>query len=160
MANKDVYGFNANYSGVELLSAKEMELVVSNSNTSGTSFLIQNVSLNYQQPIQTIRELGSADAYYIGQPPVGNLSIERIVGSEKITKLLGAFGSGLWTIPSSGSSTSTNNRIVTIKPLKGMTGTSYKMFGCIVTTFGNTMNANSSLVQDSIQIMFGSLEII
>jgi hypothetical protein len=158
MAN-DIYGFDAEYKGVGILTAKNMKLIVSGGGSTTDKvgeYLVQNVNVMYQQPVQILRELSSANAYYHTMPPQGSITIGRIVGKRPITALLGPAASGVWTCPKQGETT--DGRLITLTTFK-TTGPKYTMYGCIVESFSSTTDANSSFVQENVSIRFGKMSI-
>lgn len=152
----DVYGFNAEYKGIQLVTAKEMKLVVADSDASGEEYLIQNVSISYQQPVQLIREISSGNGYYNAYPPQGMLGIERIIGEKPISAVLGSTGKGIWTTPKVGD---TANRTIKLMPLDGKPGPKYTLEGCIITNVSINVDANRSLLPESVQIRFGKMTV-
>ena len=156
---QDIFGFDAEYRGIGLVTARNMVLVVAGSteNTRG-DYLVQNVAINYQQPIQIIRELSTGNAYYHALPPQGTVSIGRIVGQRPITILLGTPGQNVWKAPD-GQEQGNQSRTVILKSKSNVPGPTYKMFGCIVENFSGSTDANSSFVQENVVIRFGKLSI-
>lgn len=162
--SNDVYNFNAEYKSAKIVTARNMILTVGGQGTpSQGDYLVQNVTISYQQPINLIREISTGNAYYHALPPQGSMSIGRIVGKSPITAVLGAPGQGIWVAPNSTSNTGFNadevGRIVVLQPLAGQQGPKYSMFGCIVETFGASTDANGSLVQSNVTVRFGRLDL-
>lgn len=149
----DIYGFNAEYAPVALVQAKEMKLVVSGQDGSGEEYLVQNVNIGYSRPLQVIRELSSGKGYYNEQPPQGQISIERIVGTKPITAVLGAIGKNIWSAKGEG------NRTISLMPIGKNPGPTYTCYGCMITNLTMSTNANQGLIPESVQIRFGCMEI-
>lgn len=155
----DLFGYDAQYKGIGLITAKNMILKVAGSSTRGTTgeYLVQNVAINYQQPIQIIREISTGNAYYHALPPQGSLSIARIVGRRSIALLLGPPGTGVWTVPGAGEDEGGESRLAVLESRQGQGGLSYKMYGCITENFTANADANSSFVQESVVLRFGKM---
>lgn len=156
----DIYGFNAQHRGIGLVTARDMILRVSTADgtTLGDEYLVQNVSIQYNQPIQTIRELSTPNGYYHALPPQGVSSLSRIVGSRSIKTVLGSTGSGIWVAPNENEQNANTGRTVTVSPVTGKSGPTYVMQGCIIENYSLNMDANSSLLVESVQIRFGLME--
>ena len=158
MPSKDIFGFDAEYRGVGLITAKDMVLKIEGRSTEGTQgdYLVQNVAISYQQPIQIIRELSTGNAYYHALPPQGTISFGRIVGKGPITKLLGPPGQGIWKAPQAGEGD--EKREISLTRIGGQQP-AYRMYGCIAENFSGSTDANSSFVQENIVVRFGMLNI-
>ncbi len=163
MAN-DIFGANSTSSGASVISAHEMVMTVGGTNAFTTQALIQNVTIQYTQGVQIIRELGSKNYYYYAQLPSGTLSFQRLVSrSKSITKIFDPkVKNSIWRVPSAGVSSSTNPPIVlTHNPggsaVKGG-AIKYTLKQCIITNFGMNTSAEGSFVQENIQLKFGSME--
>ena len=154
----DIFKYNAEYSGAKVITASKMILTVNGPATSKKDYLVQNVTIQYSRPIQSIRELSSGNIYSLGLPPIGNLSVGRIVGETPITSVLGPPGEGIFTTPGNSSSSDTDARLVTLSPVGGAKGPTYKCYGCVVESYNVNTDANAQLVQEAVTIRFGLLE--
>ena len=157
----DLFGYDAKYQGIKIVRAKEMIFTVGTNKigkvgTKAGNYLVQNVQLTYQQSVQFLHELSTANAYYLTGPPMGSVSFDRIIGGSAITDFLGAAGQGVWTVPGAGTSAIA---VAELQPITGAAGPTYNMYGCIVLSFQISTDANQGLVPENVQMQFGSLEI-
>lgn len=67
---------NSNYAGA--FSADNSKLILFGA--QGGGLLVQNINIQYQQPIQTIFEVGSNNRYYVVGRPSGNMTLAQILG--------------------------------------------------------------------------------
>lgn len=159
--SEDVFKFNARFNGGKIVQAKEMKLTVAGAENNSTDYLVQNVSIQYGRPIQTLRELSTPNMYYHTLPPAGTVSIGRIVGRTPITSILGASASGIWTAPSSlegESNAAVASRVVQLKRIAGGSNSpTYTMEGCIVQALSAATDVNGNFVQESVTIIFGKM---
>lgn len=128
----------------------------------GAGLLVQNLSVNYVQQITKIYELGTRNCYYIGGRSQGNLSMARIVGPRPIQL---AFYQKFGDVCNA----ATNNIDISFRAgcptaagaaavLSGNPGVSvYSAKFCVVMSLGMTVAAQDMVINEQIQMMFGSL---
>lgn len=166
MAGNDIYGYNANYVGVSLLQAKHLKLTVSSGGTVGNEggqkneYLVQGVNFTNQRTAQILRELGSGVGYRHGMPPIGMMTIDKIVGKSTIASVLGAPGTGMWKAPGAGESTTNGakGRDITLETIGNAPAKlKYTFHGCIIENLSTNVDVNSNLVRESASIRFGRM---
>ena len=64
------------------------DLVLTRGGNSLGGHLVQQMSLQYQQQITTLYEVGSSNVYYVGGRAQGNLTIARVAGPEEVPGIL------------------------------------------------------------------------
>ena len=87
-AGQDVLGREAStYAGA--FSADNAQLILFGEGTRTVGLLVQSIQTQYNQPIQTIFEVGSDNRYYVVGRPSGSMTIAQILGPSRIalTKL-------------------------------------------------------------------------
>lgn len=148
----DIYGKDQEFRQTTFSTTDYVKLHVGNSQKVLVEFLVQDINLNYQQPLQPIYEIGSRYGRLAPGRPIGQMSIGRIIGERTISSVLGDTGSGMWS--TDGAAT---DKTITIVLRNGM---SYKLSGANIGNYGAQLNANNLLIQESVQITFIHLEII
>ena len=157
----DIYGNEHNYVGNSIITAHEMVMSIAGGSSAGGSVtakgaLVQNVTIQYSQPVQIIREVGSKNYYYYTQLPQGTVSFGRLVAHDSsILDLLPREDSGpnIWKVPGP----LQENPLVELRALSG--GLRYLMKQCIVESIGINVDSNAQFVQEQIAIRFGSMNI-
>lgn len=152
---KDIYGNDVSYTTTGLIKASDLLLTVEGMNVATIGALIQNVALQYSQPVQVIREIGSRNYYYFAQLPQGSISISRLVSADKrIVDILpkNVNGMNIWEVPDEGQES----------PQMGLRAVKsgqlyYVMHQCIVESLGVTVDVSAQFVQQQLVIRFGSL---
>lgn len=109
--------------------------------------LIQNWSIQYQQNIQPIYEVGSSRLFWAKSNPVGNGSIGRIVGTSFLTMTSNLCDKGT-TIAITNTSGSCEGGAV------GLT-----CIGSICTSIGFSAQAGNPTVSESLTFQFSSLSV-
>lgn len=122
--------------------------------TSG--LLIQNVQLTYQQQVSFVYDLAKADdVYYIAGRTSGTLALGKIVGSKGIVKdfytkfgdVCNVKGNNLELSGIAGCSTpDVDTDTVTIREP-------------IITQFGLTMNVDTAIIGENVQMIFSTMEL-
>lgn len=87
MAQKDMYNYGANYSNVQVVTAKDAFLRIEGTDLKD-GYLLQNVTIRYSRPTILLREMGSRKGYQFKQPPMGVLTIDSIVGTKDMMVVL------------------------------------------------------------------------
>ena len=124
----------------------------------GEEYLVQTVSFQYNQPINRLYEIGSANAYFAHGRSIGTLQIGRIIGEKLITELMGPVGTGVWSTDLSKGAP--GSRTIVLKK-KGNTNQGanlqYIFLGAIIESYGAAMDANGMLVQENVTMQYGGL---
>lgn len=148
---RDIYSYNAEYSNKKIITSSEMMLFVNGGATTNVEYLIQSVSIQYNQPAGALGELGSGNRYWTTGAPMGSISVDRIIGSKPLTAVFGATAKGIW-VPSSGVTCE-------LKPVEGGTGPTYTCYGCIITQLGLDVSTQGGYCRERVSIQFGGLSI-
>lgn len=128
--------------------------------TSG--LLVQNVNISYQQQVSFVYDLAkSDDVYYIAGRASGTMALGKLIGSKGIVKdFYTTFGNVCnvagKNIEISGMSSCSETQGA--NPGTVTTGT-VTIREPIVTQFGLTMNVDTAIIGENIQMIFASLEL-
>lgn len=155
---QDIYGSNVNYTSTSMLTAHKLIMTISSNGKSLAGALVQNVVIQYAQPIIVIREVGSTNFYYFAQPPQGSVTFGRlVVENKRIFDLLPkqAGGATVWNVPKKGQ----NNPTIILRSSTPDSNVEYKLNQCIVSNLGINVNSDSSYVQEQVAMTFGSMMI-
>lgn len=155
---KDIYGHKIEKGTATILTGKDYLMTVSSSSAqkSGVEYLIQGISIQYQQSATPIYEIGSGNAYTHTRPPQGQIQIERIIGSKSIEEIFGESGKGIWDL-------STKEDIkITIAPIGNANGQKngprFIMHGCSLVQYSVSGSAQLDMFQESATITFALCE--
>lgn len=163
MANKvkDIYGHKIESGTATILTGKDYLMTVSSgAQKNGVEYLIQGISIQYQQSATPIYEIGSGNAYTHTRPPQGQIQIERIIGSKSIEEIFGESGNGIWDL-------STKEDIkITIAPMGNVNGNAkgqkngprFIMHGCSLVQYSVSGSAQLDMFQESATITFALCE--
>ena len=153
----DIYGKNQKYVPMDFTTADIMILQVGLI-PPGDEYLVQNVAFQYNQPLNRLYEIGSANVYFANGRPIGTLQIGRIVGQRHISELLGPPGQGVWSTDLS-KGTPAARTIIFKKRGGGNLGANlqYIITGAVVESYGVATDANGLLVQENISMQYGGL---
>jgi hypothetical protein len=124
---------------------------------TGTSgLLIQNVQISYQQQVSFVYDLAKADdVYYIAGRASGTLALGKIVGSQGIVKTF---------YTKFGDVCQVNGKSLTLSGLAGCSGTTaqtgtIEIKEPIITQFGLTMNVDTAIIGENVQMIFATLKL-
>lgn len=127
--------------------------------STGTGLLVQNIGIQYQQPINRIFEIGGAYAYYVAGRPQGNMTLGRIVGPRPISVafyiVFGDVCLGPVTTMFFGAAQG-----CTARPVLGVGTPNQFMFainGSLLQSIGLSVAAQDMIVNEQLQFMFISL---
>lgn len=150
----DIFGKKQQYKQTSFVTTDFMVLKVGNLKT-GVEYLIQDINLQYSQPLNPLPEIGSSYLYFVPTRPMGNFSINRVVGKYPITAVFGPTGQGPWS-----SLNPDDNKSVMFYKIDsgGGIALSYVMTGFIIENYQVTGNANGLLLQESVSGRFASME--
>ena len=143
MANIDIFGSTSTQSTTTVIRADQMILSLGNGDTINA--MLQNITISYSRPMQTLREIGSKNYYYVSTPSQGQLSIARLVSESK--KILDIIGDNAWAL----------NRGGVTATLTGG-GLTYTLHNCVVSSFVFSAPAEAKYVQEQVSITFTGLD--
>ena len=126
--------------------ARSETMVVSTD--SGTIGLAQNVSINYNQPLQRVYELGTSKTFMVSGRTQGNASIGRIIGENETLPTV--LGEDFFKVD--------GGKGGTLVLKDQASGTTLTCIGCYVSGYSTSTDANGSIVTEQITIDFQSLE--
>jgi len=165
----DIYGKDQTYGATNILTADVMVLRIADSEIPGSAgeYLVQNVAIQYNQPINRVFEIGSSLVFFAPGRSIGTCQIGRIVGLKAITDVIGPAGTGIWSarINNSGENQTAKRTLEFFRRdgEEGLGGETpplrYKCTGCIVESYGIATDANGLLVQENVQVQFAGLEL-
>lgn len=143
------------------LSADAMYMVWPDLPADGAGLLVQNVSLQYAQPVRRIFELGPGAGntqytYYIVGRPEGTFQIARIVGLKRISiEFYLTYGNPCNETPNF--SLSAGGGCNGVDNAEGSLG--WDLSGVILTGIGMNASAQEMIIQENVAGMFIKLEI-
>ena len=113
--------------------------------------LVQNISIQYQQQINRLYEVGCPEVYLIAGRTQGTVSMARIIGPKGIMKdFYKEYGDPC------------NEKSLTIELSPGMcekaSNSSVTAKKVIITSIGISVSANDMLINEQMQLMFVTLE--
>ena len=152
----DIYGKNTKYGNNVLTTTNTMKLIASNGGDM-VEYLVQQVAIQYNQPLNRIYEIGSDFVYFAPGRAVGSCQIGRIIGETLITDLLGNAGEGMWK---PGTDADDHTMIFTDNgdgSFESISRVHYKLTGCIVESYSVAGDANGMLMQENVTIQFAGL---
>lgn len=117
--------------------------------------LVQQLSINYTQPVNTLFEIGSNNRYYVVGRTTGQMQMGRIIGPTVVSTAL---------LQRLGNVCSAGNRDLTMtlgnSACTGTgTGKSVTLMAkaCVATMIGYSMQSQDMLINEQLQIIFGEL---
>jgi hypothetical protein len=149
----DIYGKETEFGNTTILTADGISMNVLGKDAVATGFLVQNITLQYNQPLNRIYEIGSNRVYFAPGRSVGSMQLGRIIGAAPITTLLGESGTGVWTT----AGIAAGDRTITLVGTKAGLRVQYKITGAVIESYGFSTDANGILVQENVTIQFASL---
>lgn len=138
-------------------SVDKAKLNFSNLGSGTTSgLLVQNIQISYQQQVSFVYDLAKADdVYYVAGRTSGTLALGKVVGSAGLAKqFYTQFGDvcadkrgniDLDGIAGCGSTNVGTGKITIKDP--------------VITQFGLTMNVDTAIIGENVQLMFATLEL-
>ncbi len=151
----DVFGKNTKFADHNILTADTLLLNIAGKDTNVPGFLVQNITLQYNQPLNRIYEVGSEFVYFSPGRPIGSIQIGRIIGQQPFSKFISTGPKTIW----SAKGVSKSNRTITLKKTPNSTGPNITIIitGAIVESYGFAADANGLLVQENVAIQFAGL---
>lgn len=122
---------------------------------AGAKSLIQNLQVSYQQQINQIYEIGSANRYYVVGRTNGTIAIGRVVGPANLQDaLLKRIGD-----PCAGGDKSLNFSLgsAACKGVGQNNAINIKADACVATSVSYSVQAQDMLVNENVQAMCGQL---
>lgn len=160
----DIFGKSQTFRATNIVTADEMALIVGTGadQLAGGEFLVQNVAIQYNQPLNRIFEIGTSYVYFAPGRSIGSVQIGRIIGRKSLTAILGPTGQGPWT--TNLASGSAGSRTLTFRNRGGgLAGgglpIAFIITGAVVDGYAVATDANGLLVQENVSIQYASLEI-
>lgn len=151
MPANDIYGQNNSNQGTKLITSHEMLMTISGNNKTLAGILIQNISINYSQPVQIIREVGSKNFYSFAFPSTGVLTIGRLTAKDN--KFIDIFPESIRFVPGPGRS----NPNIELRSTDG-SNIGYVLRQCITENFTGSTDANGMFFQQNVTIKFVSFD--
>lgn len=154
-------------SAAEALSAEDAVLVFNRTTTTtggpadiaigdiSEKLYVQSLTVNYQQPVNQMYDLGSKNRLFVAGRPSGNAQLQRVVGPSAVATIwLGQF-----TDPCKITS---NTMVLAFDPKCSSTGTSNMkrtMYYCLVTSVGFSIQAENMVMNDNTQLIFSYMDV-
>jgi hypothetical protein len=166
---QDLYGKTTTFKSTNIITADQMVLRLGG-NEAGEEYLVQNVSVQYNQPISRVFEIGTSNVYFAPGRSLGNFQIGRIIGTKAITSFLGDAGTGVWTADTGTAGDLNSRTMVFIRKSRvselnpnsksiNALGLKYTLSGVVIESYGFATDANGLLIQENVSGQFASLEI-
>ncbi len=154
----DIYGKDPRFSSIDFATADEMILQVGLQKPAD-EYLIQNVAIQYNQPLNRVYEVGSSKVFLISGRPVGTVQIGKIIGEKTIESLFGKSGTGIWS-----TSGQAYEKVLVFKkrtkiasPDKIYSQLAYIVTGATIDGYSMATDANGLLIQENVSIQFAGL---
>ena len=165
-----LFGKATTYKATNIVTSDEMVLKMGSQQDARTEFLIQNVSIQYNQPITRLFEIGTSYVYFAPGRSLGSFQVGRIIGRYAVTEIFGQPGTGPWTTDlrtgDAQSRTLTFVRRATIGPGVNANNTdqglnlNYILNGCVIESYSVATDANGLLVQENVSGQFAGLNLV
>ena len=124
------------------------ETMIVSTDSGGTIGLAQNVSINYNQPLQRVYELGTSKTFMVSGRTTGSASIGRIIGENQTLPTV--LGEAFFNVDGE------KGGVLILKDIASET--TLTCSGCYVSGYSTSTDANGSIVTEQITIDFQSLE--
>ena len=148
----DIFGRNPSpFAGAFAADASTLTIAGQNMATH----LIQQLSVNYTQPVNTLFEIGSNNRYYVVGRTTGQMQLGKIVGP---TVVSAAFLATLGDVCAQGSRDLTLNLgNAACKGAGAGASVTLTAKACVATMVGYSMQAQDMLINEQVQLIFGEL---
>jgi len=120
--------------------------------------LIQNIQASFTQQTQSIFEVGSPQFYYVGGRDTGNMSIQRFIGPTRVSQAFYKKYGDLCQAATNTVSVSASVGCDVDLSTDALGFMSYDAHFCVITGVTLGMQAANSLISNSIQMIFGSMD--
>lgn len=154
-AMTDIFGRKTEFGQGKFNTADAMVLKVASGGETGKEYLVQQVAIQFNQPLNRIYEISSPNVYFAPGRPVGTCQLGKIVGAHGIEAVLGTAGSGVWTTDGE-----VSGKVMSFYKKGGNSGAyhlSYIMTGAVAESYSVTTDANALLLQETASLQFASL---
>lgn len=154
----DIFGRQQDFKATSFVTSDLMVLKVGKLDTkSVTEFLVQGVSVQFNQPLNRLYEIGSGFVYYAPGRALGTCQISKIVGNKPITALLGDPAQGIWVTGNENDSDAHTLSFFTKSNSSTTLKLKYVMTGAIVEGYSMNTDANGLLIQETVSLQIASL---
>ena len=164
MAGTDIFGYKRNAKPAGVFSSEDSALTIGSASAASSAYLVQNWSVEYNQDVQELFEIGSNRLYWAKGRPVGRGAVGRIVGAVNPDM---PDGSGLF--PTEAFDICNGGVTMTIKATGGHCesggadyvlnkGVGLKMSGVVVTTVGFAMTVADVRIMENYGWRFATLQ--
>jgi hypothetical protein len=151
---QDIFNRKTEFGQGNFVTADAMVLKVMSGGATEKEYLVQQVAIQFNQPLNRIYEIGSPFVYFAPGRPVGTCQLGRIVGAHSITKVLGPEATGVWTTEGE-----VGEKVM--KFFKKGSGAgyalSYIMTGAVCESYAVATDANGLLLQENVSLQYASL---
>jgi len=166
MAGTDIFGYLRSPKPEGVFSSEDSMLVVGSIDATTKAYLVQQWNVEYRQDVQELFEIGSNRLFWQKGRPVGQGTIQRVLGGAAVGT--GDGGDGLF--PVDAYDLCKGGATMTIKAVGGhcrdaTVGSSFKlnsgvrieMDGVVVTSIGFSMSVQDVKLMENYQWRFGHL---
>jgi hypothetical protein len=154
-----------NLTGVIPVDAAKIAFSADNT-VFGVGLLTQNITVNYAQQINRIYEIGTNNTYFIGGRTQGQLGIGRVIGPKAVQVAFYRKYGNMCNAPTNNINLTTGTEFCNIQgpPRPGQTSvtgspSTFSIKFAVITNIGITVNANDMIVNETLNLMYVSLEI-
>jgi hypothetical protein len=126
----------------------------------GVGMLTQNISINYQQQINRIYEIGTNNTYFVGGRTQGQVALGRVIGPRPLQVAFYAKYGNMCNAKTNNINLTTGGGCPTVGiNLAQQAGAKYMMRFCVITTIGITIGAQDMIINENLNLMYVSLEV-
>lgn len=165
MAGSDIFGYKRNAKPDGVFSSEDSSLTIGDATMASAGFLVQNWSVEYNQDVQELFEIGSNRLYWAKGRPVGRGAVGRIVGA--VNPDMPSANGGLF--PTNAFDICNGGATMIIKAVGGHCqtggtdltlnkGVMLKMSGVVITTVGFAMTVADVRIMENYGWRFAMLE--
>lgn len=130
----------------------------------GAGLMVQNLNVQYSQVITKVYELGTNNTYYIGGRSQGGMGLSRIIGPrpiqlafyQKFGDVCDAATNNIDLLVKAGCPTSDTEEGQVLQ--QGVISTYSSKF-CVIQSIGMSVAAMDMVINEQLQLMFGSLNL-
>jgi len=119
--------------------------------------VVQQLSLQYQQQITTLYEIGSSNVYYVGGRAQGNLTIARVAGPEAVPGVVINEFNDICN-PGSMELTAGNSQCKPGSQFTNQTTGKYTLTGVLIMSLGISTQAQDVIVNEQMAFQFIDLQ--
>ncbi len=126
------------------------------SNNGGVGLLTQNLSFQYTQQVTRIYELGTNYSFYVAGRTQGSLSVGRILGPRPVALAFYQKYANVCDAATNHLDIELSAGCKVIGEFQGQTY-AFSLKFCVITSIGVSMTAQDMIINEQLQVMFGSL---